>query len=412
MVNRNPHLAKLHAGYLFPVINKLKKAFLEKNPQAKLISLGIGDTTEPIPNPIASAMQKKAAALASVEGYSGYGPEQGHLRLRQTIADQIYHSKMDPDDIFISDGSKCDIGRLQILFGQNASVAIQDPSYPVYVDTSVIMGQTQNYSSQLTHYEGITYLPCLPENDFFPDLSKTPRTDLIYFCSPNNPTGAVATRKQLEQLVNFAKKNRSILIFDAAYACFIQNRELPKSIYEIEGAQDVAIELGSFSKMAGFTGVRLAWSVVPKALKFNDGHLVHTDWSRINSTFFNGASNIAQVGGEALLEPEGLQAMQKLVQFYMENAQILKKVFVEDGYEVFGGTDTPYLWVRFPGLSSWEAFEMLMSKAHIICTPGSGFGPAGEGFLRFSAFGHRQDILEAAERLRKIKSKKNVAISE
>jgi LL-diaminopimelate aminotransferase len=400
MVARNPNLAKLHAGYLFPVIAKRKKAFLEKHPEVKLISLGIGDTTEPIPPHIASTMQQKAEALATQEGYSGYGPEQGHPDLRKAIATLLYTSKIDPDNIFISDGSKCDIGRLQILFGKNVTVAIQDPSYPVYVDTSVIVGQTQNYNAQLAQYDGIHYMTCNPGNHFFPDLDIIQKSDLIYFCSPNNPTGAVATREQLKSLVDFAKKNKSLLLFDAAYACFIQNPDLPKSIYEIEGAEEVAIELGSFSKMVGFTGVRLAWTIIPKTVKFDDGHPVHTDWSRINSTFFNGASNIAQAGGNAVLDPEGLNEMKKLIHFYMENTKILKSVFEEGGYEVYGGTDTPYIWVKFPGLSSWDAFEELMTQAHIVCTPGSGFGPAGEGFLRFSAFGHRKDILEAAERLK------------
>jgi LL-diaminopimelate aminotransferase len=401
MVSRNPNLKKLNAGYLFPVIAKKKKAFLEACPQAQIISLGIGDTTEPIPQFISEEMQKKASQLATREGYSGYGPEQGHLDLRKAIADHLYASSIDPDDIFISDGSKCDIGRLQVLFGGQATVAIQDPSYPVYVDTSVIMGQTDVYNASLTQYDNISYMRCDPENHFFPDLTNTPRTDLIYFCSPNNPTGAAATREQLMQLVNFAKKNRSIIIYDAAYASFIQNPDLPKSIYEIEGAHEVAIELGSFSKMVGFTGVRLAWSIVPKTLLFEDGHSVHADWSRINSTFFNGASNIAQAGGLAALQPAGLKATKNLVDFYMQNTQILKQVFEECGYSVYGGIDTPFLWVKFPGKSSWEAFEDLLTKAHILCTPGSGFGPAGEGFLRFSAFGHRTDIMEAATRLKK-----------
>lgn len=400
MVKRNPHLAKLHAGYLFPIIAKKRREFLEKQPDAKLISLGIGDTTEPIPLHVACGMQDKAAALTTAQGYSGYGPEQGQLNLRQAISTHLYASKIDPDDIFISDGSKCDIGRLQILFGSQASVAIQDPSYPVYVDTSVMMGQTKGYHPTQAHYEGVTYMSCRPENNFFPNLDKVARTDLIYFCAPNNPTGAAATRSQLKQLVDFAIHNRSILIYDAAYSCFIQDPSLPRSIYEIEGAEKVAIELGSFSKMIGFTGVRLGWSIVPKAIQFEDGSSVHADWSRINSTFFNGASNIAQAGALAVLHPEGLRQMHKLVSFYMENAQILKSVFLERGYQAYGGQNAPYLWVAFPGKTSWQAFEELLTQAHIVSTPGSGFGPAGEGFVRFSAFGHRENILEAATRLK------------
>ncbi|CUI17110.1 L,L-diaminopimelate aminotransferase [Candidatus Protochlamydia naegleriophila] len=401
MVKRNLHLAKLQSGYLFPEITKRKKAFLEKNPSAELISLGIGDTTQPIPSLIANSMAITAEALATPDGYSGYGPEQGHFNLRQAISEQVYQGKRPADDIFVSDGSKCDIGRLQILFGGQASIAVQDPSYPAYVDTGVIMGQTSTYHPLSKQYSGITYMPCTPENSFFPSLEKLPRTDLIFFCSPNNPTGAAATYEQLSQLVDFAKQNGSVLIFDAAYACFIRNPNTPRSIYEIEGAEEVAIELGSFSKMTGFTGVRLAWSVVPKELRFEDGHLVQNDWNRINSTFFNGASNIAQSGGLAALRPEGLKAIKELTTFYMENATMLKEMFEALGYIVYGGVDTPYIWVHFPNQSSWEAFEMLLEKSHIISTPGSGFGPAGEGFLRFSAFANRANIIEAISRLRR-----------
>ncbi|WP_068468074.1 LL-diaminopimelate aminotransferase [Candidatus Protochlamydia phocaeensis] len=401
MVKRNPHLAKLHAGYLFPEIAKRKRLFLEKQPNAKLISLGIGDTTEPIPSFITDRFKATADALATYEGYSGYGPEQGHLDLRQAISKALYQNQLDVNEIFISDGSKCDIGRLQVMFGSQASIAVQDPSYPVYVDTGVIMGQTSLYQPQIRQYAGIAYMPCRPENHFFPSLELVSRTDIIYFCSPNNPTGAAATRDQLRQLVQFAKQNKSILIYDAAYACYIRDPSLPRSIYEIEGAREVAIELGSFSKMAGFTGVRLAWSIVPQELRFEDGHPVHQDWSRINSTFFNGASNLAQAGGLAALQPEGCQAMERLITFYMENAALLRQVFEAHGYSVYGGIHTPYLWVKFPHHTSWEAFEILLEKIHIISTPGSGFGPAGEGFLRFSAFGYRDRIEEAVRRLKK-----------
>lgn len=403
MVQRNPHLAKLQAGYLFPEVHKRVQAFLQRHPEASLISLGIGDTTEPIPTCIVEGFKQQSEALGTLSGYKGYGREQGELKLRQSIAEEIYHHQIEPDEIFISDGSKCDIGRLQVLFGQQASIAVQDPAYPVYVDTSVILGQTSTFNKETGQYDSIVYMPCEPVNQFFPDLSQTPRTSLIYFCSPNNPTGAVATRQQLKQLVDFAKENKSILIYDAAYAIFIQDPDLPRSIYEIDGAREVAIELGSFSKMAGFTGVRLAWSVFPKELKFEDSSSVHRDWSRINSTFFNGASNIAQAGGVAALSAEGQEAMQKLVRFYMNNTQFLKQTLDQLGYQVHGGQHAPYLWVRIPGQSSWEAFDEFLEKAHVICTPGSGFGPAGEGFVRLSAFGHFEHIQEAADRLKKLR---------
>lgn len=403
MVKRNPNIAKLNAGYLFPEIAKRKRAFLEKNPSAQLISLGIGDTTEPIAPYISNGMKQKAEALMTREGYEGYGPEQGHLKFREKIASTLYHNKLDADEIFISDGSKCDIGRLQLLFGDQVTIAVQDPTYPVYVDSGVILGQTSDYNKEAQHYNGIVYMKCLPSNHFFPDLTQVPRTDLIYFCSPNNPTGATATKEQLTALVKFAKKNRSIIIFDAAYSSYIQDPSLPRSIYEIEGAHEVAIELGSFSKMAGFTGIRLAWSTIPKKLNYDEGHSVHVDWNRINSTFFNGASNISQAGGLAALQPEGLEAMSKMVNFYMENTKILKLTFEDLGYSVYGGSNAPYLWVKFNEMTSWHAFEDLMTRANIICTPGSGFGPGGEGFLRFSAFGNRSTIEEAAKRIRTLK---------
>lgn len=400
MVKRNLHLAKLNSGYLFPEIAKRKNAFLEKNPGIQLISLGIGDTTEPLPSVISQAISKKAHELATLEGYAGYGPEQGHLTLRQAISNEIYQGKIDPQEIFISDGAKCDIGRLQILFGNQATVAVQDPSYPVYVDTSVAIGQTGHYNSASKHYGNIVYMPCTPENDFFPDLNTVCKTDLIFFCSPNNPTGTAATFEQLEQLVALAKKNRSIIIFDAAYASYINGPQTPRSIFEIPGAAEVAIELGSFSKMAGFSGVRLGWSILPKELKFEDDFSVHQDWSRIHATFFNGASNLAQAGGIAALEPEGMKGIKKLHSFYMENTVLLKSALEELGYAFYGGVHAPYVWVGFPKCSSWEAFEMLLEKGHLISTPGIGFGPSGEGFVRLSAFGHRASIVEAIGRLK------------
>lgn len=399
MVKRNPHVAKLHSGYLFPEIIRRKQAFLAKNPQARLISLGIGDTTEPLPPLIAKELARTAQALSTIDGYTGYGPEEGYQDLRQCIAQQQYQNQFDTGEIFISDGTNCDIGRLQVLFGSQTTMAVQDPSYPIYVDTSVILGQTAHYHASSRKYQGISYMPCLPANHFFPNLEHIAPTDLIYFCSPNNPTGAAATHAQLEQLVDFAQQHRSIIIYDTAYASYIQQPNLPRSIYEIKGARQVAIELGSFSKMAGFTGVRLAWSVVPKELQFEDGHSVHQDWSRVHSTFFNGASNIAQKGGIAVLHPEGQKSIQALINAYMENASILRKALEDLDYEVHGGKNAPYIWVRFPHFSSWQAFDMLLEKAHLVCAPGSGFGPAGEGFLRLSAFGKRATIEEAASRL-------------
>uniref|UniRef100_A0A8R7Q3T3 Aminotransferase class I/classII large domain-containing protein n=1 Tax=Triticum urartu TaxID=4572 RepID=A0A8R7Q3T3_TRIUA len=306
-VSRNANIAKLQAGYLFPEIARRRAAHLLKHPDAKIISLGIGDTTEPIPEVITNAMAERAHALSTVDGYSGYGAEQGEKKLRAAIAATYYADLgIDETDIFVSDGAKCDISRLQVLFGSKVKIAVQDPSYPAYVDSSVIMGQTDLYQQDVQKYGNIEYMRCSPENGFFPDLSKVPRTDIIFFCSPNNPTGAAASRDQLTQLVKFAKDNGSIIVYDSAYAMYISD-DSPKSIFEIPGAKEVALETASFSKYAGFTGVRLGWTVVPKELLFSDGHPVAKDFNRIVCTSFNGASTISQAGGLGCLSPEGLK---------------------------------------------------------------------------------------------------------
>jgi LL-diaminopimelate aminotransferase len=397
MIHRNPDLAKLAGGYLFPEINRRKQLFLKQNPGAKLISLGIGDTTQPVPAVAVEGFIDAAKRLGSANTYTGYGPERGSPELRARIADVLYGNIISADEIFVSDGAKCDLGRLQILFGRQHTIALQDPAYPVYVDSSVLSGNTAGYSETLNGYEGITYLRCTPENGFFPNLQSTPRTDLIYFCSPNNPTGAVATKEQLEQLVAFAKANRSLIVFDNAYAPFIQDPALPKSIYEIAGSREVAIEVGSFSKLAGFTGVRLGWTIVPKELIYQDGQSVKADWERVTSTIFNGASNIAQAGGAALLTSEGMEQVRQLIFYYLENAKLLRHAVSH--LPTYGGEHAPFLWVQFPERRSWEVFENLLNNCHLIVTPGVGFGPAGEGFVRMSALGKREDVLEACQRL-------------
>ncbi len=374
---------------MFPEITARKNAFLEKNPHAKLISLGIGDTTQPLPESITEAIAAYAMRLSCATGYSGYGPERGSLELRKRIASEVYGDKLSPDDIFVSDGAKCDLGRLQLLFGPDVTIAVQDPAYPVYVEGSILQG-----------VKNVIYLPCTPENNFFPDLSAAKDADIIYFCSPNNPTGAAATREELEMLVKFAREHGCIIVFDAAYANFIQDPLLPKSIYEISGAHEVAIEVGSFSKLAGFTGVRLSWTVVPEALKYDDGTSVRADWNRLMSTVFNGASNIAQAGGCEVLTAGGRAAVAEVTAYYMENARLLKSAFLEVGYEVFGADNAPYLWVRCPGEDSWSAFNRFLENHHIVTTPGAGFGPMGEGFIRVTAFGNRENILEAIARFK------------
>ncbi|KAK9091888.1 hypothetical protein Syun_026799 [Stephania yunnanensis] len=370
-VARNENLAKLQAGYLFP---------------------------------------ERARALSTLEGYSGYGAEQVEdnihrllmQKLRAAIASTFYKGLgIEETDVFVSDGAKCDITRLQILFGSNVTMAVQDPSYPAYVDSSVIMGQTGQFQKDVEKFGNIEYMRCNPENRFFPDLSSTAKTDIIFFCSPNNPTGATATREQLTQLVQFAKRNGSIIVYDSAYAMYISD-DSPRSIFEIPGAKEVAIETSSFSKYAGFTGVRLGWTAVPKDLLYSDGFPVAKDFNRIFCTCFNGASNICQAGGLACLSPEGLSAMQDVIGFYKENTQIIVDTFNSLGFKVYGGKNAPYVWVHFPGRSSWDVFAEILEKTHVVTTPGSGFGPGGEGFIRVSAFGHRENVLEACRRFKQL----------
>lgn len=405
MIKRNTGFKNLTAGYLFPEVARRRREYQEKNKDAKIISLSIGNTTEPLPEFIAKAMADYSMALATAEGYSGYGDEQGNSALRAKIAEVWYKGLATADEVFISDGAKCDIARIQTLFGSKVKVAVQDPSYPVYVDGSVIIGAAGKNSGK--GYKGVTYMPCVPENNFFPDLSKIKRNSLIYFCSPNNPTGACATKEDLKKLVDFANSNGCIIIYDAAYREFIRDENLPKTIFEIEGSRTCAIEINSFSKPAGFTGVRLGWSIVPNDLKFADGTSVNKDWNRVMTTLFNGASNVAQAGGLACLEPEGIQAMKDVIDYYLVNAKKIEETlkgenFRKIGVEIYSTGNSPYVWAKFPGKKSWDVFDTILDKCHIVTTPGSGFGPSGESFIRFSSFGHQKDVNEACERLSKL----------
>lgn len=405
MIKRNTGFKNLTAGYLFPEVARRRREYQEKNKDAKIISLSIGNTTEPLPEFIAKAMADYSMALATAEGYSGYGDEQGNSALRAKIAEVWYKGLATADEVFISDGAKCDIARIQTLFGSKVKVAVQDPSYPVYVDGSVIIGAAGKNSGK--GYKGVTYMPCVPENNFFPDLSKIKKNSLIYFCSPNNPTGACATKEDLKKLVDFANSNGCIIIYDAAYREFIRDENLPKTIFEIEGSRTCAIEINSFSKPAGFTGVRLGWSIVPNDLKFADGTSVNKDWNRVMTTLFNGASNVAQAGGLACLEPEGIQAMKDVIDYYLVNAKKIEETlkgenFRKIGVEIYSTGNSPYVWAKFPGKKSWDVFDTILDKCHIVTTPGSGFGPSGESFIRFSSFGHQKDVNEACERLSKL----------
>ncbi len=321
--------------------------------------------------------------------------------LREKIASVLYDGIISADEVFVSDGAKCDIMRVQQMFGPGVVSAVQDPSYPVYVDTSVMMGQTGNIAEETKQYDNIVYMPCTAENEFFPDYSSLPRADVVYFCSPNNPTGAAATREQLKGLVDTCRERGSILVFDAAYAPFIRDPEVPKSIFEIEGARDVAIEVNSFSKYAGFTGVRLGWTVIPSDLTFSDGSLVRDDFNRVMTTAFNGASNIVQGGGLACLDPEGQKEINELIDYYLGNAAMLKEAMESIGFKVFGGDNAPYVFVQLPeGKSSWDMFSEILEKAQVVTIPGAGFGPGGEGYLRLSAFAPRDSVIEACSRLK------------
>lgn len=403
MAKINAHYRKLSAGYLFPEISRRVAAFQKENPQARIYRLGIGNTTEPLPPTVIGGLMTGVERLASPKTYSGYGDEQGELELREALA-VLYRDRgvtLEPDELFISDGAKPDSGNIQSIFGADNLVAFQDPAYPVYVDSNVIAGRSGSYISASGSYAGFIYMRCSEENGFIPE-PPAEKADLIYLCSPNNPTGAVASHDQLQKFVDYARENRAVIIFDAAYADFITDPALPRSIYEVEGACECAIEINSFSKSAGFTGVRLGWAVIPKALMVEDSEPGELNrlWLRRQTTFFNGASNIAQRGGLAVLSPEGQRECQAVINYYMENAGLIREGLQKIGLTVYGGVNAPYLWLKAPGnLSSWDFFDKLLRETQVVGTPGSGFGPAGEGYFRLSAFGHRADIEAAVEQV-------------
>ncbi len=402
----NPDYAKLKAGYLFPEIGRRVSKFASENPQAKIIRLGIGDVTEPLPPAVVAAMHTAVDELAVRSSFRGYGPEQGYDFLRQAIVDNDFKARgcdIAIDEVFVSDGSKCDTGNILEIFGAGNTVAIIDPVYPVYVDTNVMAGRT-GAADESGRYEGLVYIPVTAENNFVPALPDRP-VDLIYLCYPNNPTGMVATREELTKWVNYARANDAIILFDAAYEAFITDPAIPHSIYEIPGARDCAIEFRSFSKTAGFTGVRCAFTVVPKTVmaKTPSGEKqpLHPLWNRRHTTKFNGVSYPVQRGAEAVYSPEGKQQVKALVNFYLTNAKLLCEALRSLGVNVFGGVNAPYVWMQTPGgEASWSFFDKLLSKAHLVGTPGSGFGAAGEGYFRLSAFNSRENVEEAIARLK------------
>jgi LL-diaminopimelate aminotransferase len=405
MASINDNYLKLKAGYLFPEIARRVNAFAQANPSAALIKLGIGDVTEPLPAACRAAMIKAVEDLGNRESFHGYGPEQGYGWLREKIAQhdfQAHGCDIDASEIFVSDGSKCDTGNILDIFGSDNVIAVTDPVYPVYVDTNVMAGHTGEVNSK-GEYDGLVYLPINAQNNFTAQIPDR-KVDLIYLCFPNNPTGATATRDYLQAWVNYALSHEAIIFFDAAYEAFITDPNLPHSIYEIDGARNCAIEFRSFSKNAGFTGTRCALTVVPKSLKARakDGNLVELWplWNRRQATKFNGVSYIVQRGAEAVYSPEGQQQVKGLIQFYMENAQIIVQKLTAAGLTVYGGVNAPYVWLKTPNnLSSWDFFDWLLQECHVVGTPGSGFGAAGEGYFRLSAFNSRHHVEEAMQRM-------------
>ncbi|MFN5297880.1 MAG: LL-diaminopimelate aminotransferase [Planctomycetaceae bacterium] len=410
MARINTSYQKLKAGYLFPEIGRRVSKFVADNPTAKVIRLGIGDVTEALPPAIVAAWQQGVAEMGTRSTFRGYGPEQGYDFLREAIAKHDFASRgvrVDADEIFVSDGSKCDTGNILEIFGDDNKVAIVDPVYPVYVDTNVMAGRT-GPSNEQGRYEGLVYIPATAENGFVPELPKE-RVDLIYLCYPNNPTGMVATREQLTRWVEYAKKNDAIILFDAAYEAYITDPTIPHSIYEIDGARDVAIEFRSFSKTAGFTGVRCAFTVVPKSVTAaglgGERIPLHGLWNRRHTTKFNGVSYPVQRAAEAIYSPEGKKQVQTLIDFYLTNARLIREGLQAAGVKVYGGVNAPYVWVKTPGSqTSWEFFDRLLQTAHLVGTPGSGFGASGEGYFRLSAFNSRENVEEAVRRFQKVVS--------
>lgn len=399
MATVNPDFRKIAAGYLFPEVARRTAAWQSRNPEAKVLKLGIGNTTEALCPVLTEAMHRQIDRLSDRETYTGYGDEQGNTNLRKALAGyyRSFGVELADDEFFVSDGAKADAGNIQEIFGRDNVVAVQDPAYPVYVDSNVAGGRTGLFNAEKGCYDGFVYLPSTVDNGFIPEPPKE-KVDLIYLCSPNNPTGAVATHAQLKAFVDYANSCGAVIIFDAAYSEYISDPSLPRSIYEIEGAKTCAIEISSFSKFAGFTGVRLGWTIVPHELRCENSEPdeLHRLWNRRQCTFFNGASNISQAGGIAVLSPEGLKECRELIGYYMGNARIIRDGLTQVGLTVYGGDNSPYIWARTPnGMGSWEFFDQLLEECHVVVTPGAGFGPAGEGYVRVSSYGHREDV-EAA----------------
>ena len=408
MAHINDNYLKLKAGYLFPEISRRVNAFTTANPAADVIRLGIGDVVKGIPRPIVDAMIEATEEMAHDESFQGYPPDQGQEFLRQAIAEHDFGSRgvsVAIDEIFVSDGAKCDSGNLQEIFAEDCIVALTDPVYPVYCDSNVMAGRTGD-ADAAGSYAGLVYMPCTAENGFTPALPEG-HVDIIYLCSPNNPTGTVMTRESMAEWIAYAKKEQAVILFDAAYEGYITDPAIPHSIYEVEGGREVAIEFRSFSKNAGFTGIRCGYTVVPKQLKGRAASGAEVDlhrlWARRHSTKFNGVAYPVQRGAAAAYSPTGKQAIQEIIAFYLENAAIMREKLSAIGITVYGGEHAPYLWLAMPeGQGSWDFFDHLLNTANVVGTPGAGFGAAGEGYFRLSAFNHRDKINEAMERISRL----------
>ena len=406
MVKVNDNYLKLPGSYLFSAIAKKVNAYTAANPDKKIIRLGIGDVTQPIAPALIKALHDAVEEMGSAETFHGYAPDLGYGFLREAIAAGDYASRgceIDADEIFVSDGAKCDCGNIQEIFSEDAVIAVCDPVYPVYVDSNVMAGRTGEYDEKTGKWSRVIYMPCTAENQFVPELpEETP--DLIYLCVPNNPTGTTLTRDQLKVWVDYANRTGAVILYDAAYEAYIAEPSVPHSIFEIDGARTCAIEFRSFSKNAGFTGVRLGFTVIPKEL-VRGSVMLHSLWARRHGTKFNGAPYIVQKAGEAVYSPEGREQLKEQVAYYMRNAKVIYEGLKEIGCEVYGGVNAPYIWLLVPGgMTSWEFFDCLLNEAGVVGTPGSGFGPSGEGYFRLTAFGTYENTVEAVERMKNMVS--------
>ena len=405
MVQVNQNFCKLPGSYLFSEIGRRVAAFQQEHPEVELIRLGIGDVTRPLVPAVTQAMARAVEEMGTAGGFHGYGPEQGYDFLRQAVARFDYQARgveMDPEEIFVSDGAKSDCGNIGDIFSQDNLVAVCDPVYPVYVDSNAMAGRAGDYDPETGRWSRLVYMPCVKENGFIPMPEEGLQADMVYLCFPNNPTGAMATREQLQAWVDWANRKGSVLLYDSAYEAFITQPELPHSIFEIPGARTCAIEFRSFSKTAGFTGTRCAYTVVPRQLE-RQGVSLNSLWNRRQTTKFNGVPYVVQRGAEAVYSPEGRGQVAQTIDYYRRNAQVIREGLVQAGLEVYGGVNAPYLWIRTPeGVGSWDFFDTLLRQAHVVTTPGAGFGPSGEGYIRVTAFGQAEQAAQAVERIQSV----------